>query len=141
MTSTENLLTVLLTIVARICMLSTTSEASIQTSGANFKLTKTTPMLTRSQISLDLSTYEASSIINGNGCTINYINSTSPSKHCSSGCITLSSTLTSIGFEAFYKCTNLNGTLTIPNTVTNIWQNAFYETSISSYLGRPLAVY
>ena len=37
-------------------------------------------------------------------------------------------TVTSIGYEAFYKCDGLTS-ITIPNSVTSIWQRAFYGCS------------
>ena len=43
--------------------------------------------------------------------------------------VTLSSNLTAIGNNAFYKCTGLTGDLTIPSGVTSIGEYAFYNCS------------
>ena len=45
------------------------------------------------------------------------------------GVITIPSTVTEIGTEAFYSCKNISGILTIPDSVTTIGERAFYNCS------------
>ena len=60
-------------------------------------------------------------------------------KKCTSltGSLTIPNSVTSIGAQAFYGCTRFTGSLTIPDSVTSIGDEAFYTTAFTGELKLP----
>ena len=60
------------------------------------------------------------------------VNSFSNNKQITSLNLSNATSLTTIGGNAFYECTNITGDLVIPSSLTSIGEYAFYETNITS---------